>query len=107
MCIIKPFKVSRGPFLRDVGFFGVAVTLLLGILWDGLIHPWEAGLLVALYLFYVAIVVFGSWWERKQALKRQTEGIIRSEYQNDETPIFEEPYRDDGEQSIHRRSQPN
>ncbi|KAF9468119.1 Sodium/calcium exchanger protein-domain-containing protein [Collybia nuda] len=95
MCIIKPFKVHRGPFLRDVGFFAVAVALLLGILWDGLIHPWEAGVLVVLYVFYVVIVVVGTWWERKQEIRRQTEATSRAEYQDDELPTFEEPYRDD------------
>ncbi|RDB25972.1 putative cation exchanger C3A12.06c [Hypsizygus marmoreus] len=92
MCIIKPFKVSKGPFLRDVGFFTVAVSLLLGILWDGLIRPWEAGFLIALYMFYVAIVVAGSWWEGRQELKRHTEAMIRAEYQEEVTPF--QPYRD-------------
>src|SRR5882757_3324516 len=35
MCIIKPFRVDRYPFLRDVGFFAAAVSLLLVVLWDG------------------------------------------------------------------------
>ncbi|KAF8588871.1 hypothetical protein K439DRAFT_1651764 [Ramaria rubella] len=58
MCIIKPFHVNRGPFLRDVGFFTVAVALLLWILHDGKLHAWEAGTLVGLYVFYVAAVVW-------------------------------------------------
>ncbi|GLB40207.1 putative Ca(2) cation antiporter (CaCA) (TC 2.A.19) family protein [Lyophyllum shimeji] len=93
MCIIKPFRVSPGPFLRDVGFFTVAVSLLLVILWDGRIHSWEAGLLVAVYLFYVALVVVGTWWERRQEVKRHTEAMIRAEYADEDTIV--EPYRDD------------
>lgn len=96
MCIIKPFKVHRTPFLRDVGFFTVAVALLLVILWDELILPWEAGVLIALYVLYVFVVVGGSWWERRRERKRRTEAAIRGEYQEDELPEFhdEEPYRD-------------
>ncbi|KAF5371827.1 hypothetical protein D9615_009571 [Tricholomella constricta] len=98
MCIIKPFRVQRGPFLRDVGFFAVAVSLLLVILWDGQIHPWEAGLLIALYIFYVALVVVGTWWERRQELKRHTEAMIRAEY-DDGDATFIEPYRDNNSAS--------
>jgi sodium/potassium/calcium exchanger 6 len=76
-----------------VGFFTAAVTLLLVILWDGIMRPWEAGLMIALYLFYVAIVVFGSWWDRRQEVKRHSEAMERAQY--DETPLFfQEPYRD-------------
>ena len=98
MCIIKPFKVDRGPFLRDVGFFTTAVSLLLVILLDGRIHPWEAGLMIALYLFYVGVVVFGSWWERRRERKRRVEVLIRSEYQDDDdasADFLDEPYTDD------------
>ena len=93
MCIIKPFKVHRSPFLRDVGFFTVAVALLLAILWDEVIMPWEAGVLVALYVLYVVIVVGGTWLERRRETQRRTEAEIRGEYQEEEVHD-EEPYRD-------------
>ncbi|KAJ3503228.1 hypothetical protein NMY22_g18321 [Coprinellus aureogranulatus] len=48
MCIIKPFHVHARPFLRDVGFFTLAVGLMLHILWDGAIEPWEAGAMIIL-----------------------------------------------------------
>ncbi|KAG6816880.1 hypothetical protein H0H87_002000 [Tephrocybe sp. NHM501043] len=70
MCITKEFEVERWPFLRDVGFFTVAVSVLLLILWDGKILLLEAGLLVALYVFYVAMVVVGSWWDQRRQGKR-------------------------------------
>jgi sodium/potassium/calcium exchanger 6 len=66
MCIIKPFEVHRLPFLRDVGFFTLAVGLVLVILWDGQISAWEAGTLVLLYVVYVAVVVGGSLSDRKK-----------------------------------------
>ncbi|KAH7930172.1 hypothetical protein BV22DRAFT_1191449 [Leucogyrophana mollusca] len=99
MCIIKPFKVDRTPFLRDVGFFTVAVGMLLVILWDGEILPWESWLLVFMYFVYATTVVLGSWWERRQERKRRVEALIRAEY-GEEEPVISpfrdevEPYRD-------------
>jgi solute carrier family 24 (sodium/potassium/calcium exchanger), member 6 len=100
MCIIKPFRVHRKPFLRDVGFFTVAVSLLLVILWDGQIFSWEAGILIALYVVYVIVVVVGTWWDRRQEKTRRVEAMIRAEYEEDEVarhPIFrdDEQYRDE------------
>jgi sodium/potassium/calcium exchanger 6 len=98
MCIIKPFTVNRGPFLRDVGFFTIAVTLLIVVLSDHLIQAWEAAAMAGLYVFYVLIVILSSWWERRQERRERREAIIRSEYAPDDTalqPTFPEPYRDD------------
>ncbi|EGN98708.1 hypothetical protein SERLA73DRAFT_168326 [Serpula lacrymans var. lacrymans S7.3] len=100
MCIIKPFRVDKVPFIRDVGFFTAAVGLLLVILWDGQIHSWEAGALVVLYIIYALVVIVGSWWERRQERKRRIEALIRAEYGDDDDatlPSFhdEDPYRDE------------
>lgn len=68
MCVIQPFRVARHSFLRDVGFFTIAVTFTLGILYDSHIHAWEAAAMVSLYLIYVLVVAVGSWWvSRKEA----------------------------------------
>ena len=91
MCIIKPFKVHRAPFLRDVGFFTVAVTLMLLTLWDGKIDQLEAGALVVMYVVYVIVVVVSTWWDRKQERKRHMDALIRAEYA--EEPNFQ-PYTD-------------
>ncbi|KAF7327614.1 hypothetical protein MKEN_00340600 [Mycena kentingensis (nom. inval.)] len=99
MCIIKPFQLHRAnSFLRDVGFMFAAVTLLLVILWDGNIRFWECAAMIALYVVYVAAVVAGSWWERRQERKRAHEAMVRSEY--DDSPRspsygFPDPYRDE------------
>ncbi|KAH9058375.1 Sodium/calcium exchanger protein-domain-containing protein [Lactarius vividus] len=98
MCIIKPFRVNRGPFLRDSAFFTVAVSMLLVILLDGWIYAWEAAVLVLLYFVYVLTVVVGSWWERKRETKRLLEAQIRGEFDEGVPPYRDhEPYRDDRE----------
>jgi solute carrier family 24 (sodium/potassium/calcium exchanger), member 6 len=92
MCIIQPFSVEPRSFMRDVGFFAVAVAMLLVILWDERIQAWEAGLLIALYVLYVFVVVIGSWWDKRQFRKKHLESIVRGEYAAEEMP---EPYRDE------------
>ncbi|KIJ67060.1 hypothetical protein HYDPIDRAFT_174314 [Hydnomerulius pinastri MD-312] len=94
MCIIRPFRVERVPFLRDVGFFTVAVSMLLVILRDGRILPWEAGMLVMMYVVYALTVIIGSWWERRREKKRRHEALIRAEYMDDVQPYIDEPYTD-------------
>ncbi|KAF9046958.1 hypothetical protein BDZ89DRAFT_1058430 [Hymenopellis radicata] len=84
MCIIRPFEVNRGPFLRDVGFFTVAVSLLLVILSDGHIRPWEAALMIVLYIFYVAWVVVGTC-TLKNLERAQYADTER--YQDDPSPV--------------------
>ncbi|KAF8905055.1 Sodium/calcium exchanger protein-domain-containing protein [Gymnopilus junonius] len=66
MCIIRPFQVHRTAFLRDVGFFTLAVGLILVILWDSHISQWEAGTLIGLYLIYVLVVIIGTWYESRR-----------------------------------------
>ncbi|KAG1870589.1 Sodium/calcium exchanger protein-domain-containing protein [Suillus subalutaceus] len=92
MCIIKPFKVDRTPFLRDVGFLTLSVVALLVILHDGDIRAGECASLVAMYVCYAVIVVVGSWWERRRDRREKLEALIRAEYGEDETIV--EPYQD-------------
>ncbi|KAF5359317.1 hypothetical protein D9756_003385 [Leucocoprinus leucothites] len=93
MCIIKPFRVHRAPFLRDVGFFTIAVGVVLLILYDGEIRMLESGMLVGMYTLYALIVVVGSWWERRQERRREREALVRNEYDTN-IPVFP-PYSDE------------
>jgi solute carrier family 24 (sodium/potassium/calcium exchanger), member 6 len=95
MCIIKPFTVEKVPFLRDVGFFTVAIAMLLGTLWDGKITIWESVSLVALYVVYVVIVIWGSWWDRRQALKRRLESEVQSDDSTPDATELNVPYVDE------------
>ncbi|KAL0954545.1 hypothetical protein HGRIS_003510 [Hohenbuehelia grisea] len=95
MCIVRPFQVNRGPFLRDVIFFATAVTLLFIILWDNHIHLWESALLVGLYFVYVTTVVVGSWLESRREAIRLKDAKLRAEYSEEELSTPPIPYRDD------------
>ena len=109
MCIIRPFKVERYQFLRDVGFFFTAVTVVIVVLWDGKLLLWESLALMGLYFVYVCVVVIGSWWERRQEARRAHEALIRNEYSSegvpqiiyqDEEPYTDEPYEDERKLSL-------
>ena len=91
MCIIRPFKVDRIPFLRDVSFFTVAICMLLFILRDGTITALESAILVVWYVVYAFTVVVGGWWVSRREKKRRIEAIVRAEYM-DENQL--QPYSD-------------
>ncbi|KAG8953115.1 hypothetical protein FRC04_003062 [Tulasnella sp. 424] len=84
MCIIKPFHVRPGAFLRDIGFFTTAVALLLFTLIDGKIFVWQAASLVGLYVTYVTAVVIGTWWGNRRERQQERELLMRAEYADEE-----------------------
>ncbi|KAK7205973.1 Sodium/calcium exchanger protein-domain-containing protein [Myxozyma melibiosi] len=62
MAIICPFSVDRASFIRDLGFFTVAVAFAMYCLHDGYIAWWECAAMVGFYLTYVVFVVSWHWW---------------------------------------------
>ncbi|KAF9279606.1 hypothetical protein BGZ68_007806 [Mortierella alpina] len=84
MAIIKPFKVSRAPFLRDVIFFAGCVLFTLYTVMDGKITFLESLILILYYVFYVAFVVFGNWWHQRAKSERQLEERARNLYDSDD-----------------------
>ena len=90
MCVIQPFKVARHTFLRDVGFFTVAVAFTLTILLDSHIHGWEALCMVALYIIYVAVVAVGSWWMARRERQREVVRQARNEYASDVNSYYDD-----------------
>lgn len=52
--------LKRRPLLRDEMFYLSALSVLIYIIWDGVVHYWEAALLVSVYVMYILVVVFAS-----------------------------------------------
>ena len=97
MALVRPFKVARRSFIRDVGFFIAAVAFSMVLLADGRIHTWESATMVCLYLFYVAMVVTWHWYLVRQRRKHERTLAARSHFhipENQELDI-EEPAEDD------------
>ncbi|KAI9924145.1 hypothetical protein ASPWEDRAFT_67161 [Aspergillus wentii DTO 134E9] len=61
MALVRPFRVARRSFVRDVGYFIVAVSFSMVMLADGRLHVWESAAMVGLYGFYVLMVVSWHW----------------------------------------------
>ncbi|KAF9883192.1 hypothetical protein FE257_003879 [Aspergillus nanangensis] len=93
MALVRPFKVARRSFVRDVGYFIVAVSFSMLLLADGHLHIWESATMVGLYCFYVVLVVTWHWYivRRRRVYERNV--AARSHFHipdNQELEIEEE-----------------
>ncbi|KAG0023814.1 hypothetical protein BGZ81_007921 [Podila clonocystis] len=84
MAIIKPFKVSKAPFLRDVIFFAGCVLFTLYTVIDGKITMVESITLIVYYIFYVTFVVVGNWYHQRAKTERELEERARNLYDDDD-----------------------
>ena len=80
MALVRPFRVARKSFVRDVGFFIVASSFSMVFLADGHLHLWECAVMVAFYVFYVVTVVVWHWVLRQRGKKKDRETAARSEF---------------------------
>ncbi|CAI7594209.1 unnamed protein product [Penicillium glandicola] len=98
MALVRPFKVARRSFVRDVGYFIVAVVLSMFMLADGKLHVWESAAMVALYAFYVVMVVTWHWYLVRQRRKNERDLAARAHFhipENQELDIEEAAEDDD------------
>lgn len=105
MALVRPFKVARKSFLRDVGFFIIAASFSMVFLADGHLHLWECAVMVGFYVFYVIIVVLWHWYLKKQSRQKALEDAARSHSHvpgADEAAA--EPYHDEEDEVIGRAS---
>lgn len=80
MMLIAPFRVKAYPFLRDVGFFTVAVAMTLTFLFDGKLRFIECVGLICLYVCYATTVIVGSLIEERRRKQRVAMAAARGEY---------------------------
>ncbi|KAJ6109671.1 Sodium/calcium exchanger membrane region, partial [Penicillium sp. IBT 16267x] len=97
MALVRPFKVARRSFVRDIGYFVVAVTFSMFLLADGRLHVWESAAMVGLYVFYVLMVVTWHWYLVRRRRKYERDLAARTHFhipENQELDV-EEPLEDD------------
>ncbi|KZF26870.1 hypothetical protein L228DRAFT_258230 [Xylona heveae TC161] len=110
MALVRPFRVSRRSFVRDVGFFIVAASFSMVFLADGSLHLWECGVMVGFYVFYVASVMLSHWWIARRRRRRERISAARSSFAvpgHGLEEIHEEPEAEEEEEdtrSAERRS---
>ncbi|KAK2803570.1 hypothetical protein FQN51_003332 [Onygenales sp. PD_10] len=98
MALVRPFRVARRSFVRDVVFFICAASFSLVFLADGKLHAWECATMVVYYAFYVVVVVTWHWYLGKQRRKRERDMAARAHFhipENQELEIDEEEDDDD------------
>lgn len=81
MALVRPFKVARKSFVRDVGFFIVAASFSMVFLADGHLHLWECGVMVAFYVFYVVTVFVWHWYLSRKSRSKIREAAARGNFQ--------------------------
>lgn len=87
MCAIKPFRAKKFSFIRDVSFFTCAILLVMGIVSDGLIHLYEAIILILFYVIYVLTVVGGNYYMKKRSSYLNLVERARMEYEENGTDV--------------------
>lgn len=98
MAIVRPFKVARKSFVRDVCFFIVAASFSMVFLWDGKLSLWESATMVGFYVFYVSFVMLWHWWLGRRKARRRRAASMRSHYVTpggEEEEILQEYHDDD------------
>lgn len=80
MALVRPFKVARRSFVRDVCFFIVAASFSMGFIWDGKLSLWESVTMVGFYIFYVCFVMVWHWWLGRRKARRLRAATMRSHY---------------------------
>ncbi|KAE8378233.1 Sodium/calcium exchanger protein-domain-containing protein [Aspergillus bertholletiae] len=99
MALVRPFKVARRSFVRDVGYFIVAVSFSMLLLADGRLHAWESAAMVALYFLYVVLVVTWHWYFVRRRRVYERDIAARSHFhipENQELDIEEAEDDDPG-----------
>ncbi|MCJ1323169.1 hypothetical protein MMC15_008523 [Xylographa vitiligo] len=80
MALVRPFRVARQSFVRDVGFFVVAASFSMVFLADGHLHLWECAVMVSFYLFYICFIFIWHWYLGRQRTKTETEQLARDTF---------------------------
>ena len=106
MALVKPFKVARKSFVRDVVFFIIATIFSMSFLADGRLQLWECAVMVGFYAFYVIFVVLWHWWLGRRRRRRLRETTARLHLHIPQTQELEvEEHLDDEEgRPVHDRA---
>ncbi|GAB7343984.1 hypothetical protein MBLNU457_1917t1 [Dothideomycetes sp. NU457] len=97
MALVRPFRVAKKSFIRDVGFFVVAASFSMVFLADGRLHLWECIAMVVFYIFYVVVVVVWHWVLTRRLKRRERESKARGHFvtPGNEEIAAQEEYHDE------------
>ncbi|WEW60094.1 hypothetical protein PRK78_005579 [Emydomyces testavorans] len=98
MALVRPFRVARRSFIRDIAFFTCSASFSLVFIADGKLHMWECIIMIVFYLFYVVVVVIWHWYLGRQRQRLERDLMARAQFhipQNQELDIQEMPEDED------------
>ncbi|KAH7328763.1 Sodium/calcium exchanger protein-domain-containing protein [Stachybotrys elegans] len=78
MALVREFRVDKKTYVRDIGFFVVAVAFTMSFLVDGHLHIWECCAMIAYYVLYVITVVCWHWYSTRRKERLRRERLARS-----------------------------
>ena len=61
MALVRPFRVARKSFIRDLGFFILAAGFSMIFLADGCLQLWECTVMITFYFLYVFMIALWQW----------------------------------------------
>jgi sodium/potassium/calcium exchanger 6 len=79
MAIVRPFKVLPYSFIRDAGFFLLAISFSMYFVSDRVLRLWECALMFAMYVVYVLIIVVWHWYDKRQ---REMQALLETRIMN-------------------------
>ncbi|KAI8461777.1 Sodium/calcium exchanger protein-domain-containing protein, partial [Phakopsora pachyrhizi] len=85
MFLIKMFQVNHRLFTRDLGFFTLAILLIIIIITNDRILSWEANVLMILYMIYVITVGLGTWYNNHRQSKIKLIQRVRTKFLDEPT----------------------
>ncbi|XP_070511032.1 mitochondrial sodium/calcium exchanger protein [Cardiocondyla obscurior] len=76
VAITKPFKVSLKSLTRDACFYIFSISWITYVVWDEMVHLWEAISFILVYiLFIVAVVIMQMYDVREETLKTRIPSV--------------------------------
>lgn len=103
MAVIRPFKVAKKSFIRDISFFIVATCFTMVFLGNGRLDFWECAVMVGFYGFYVFTVFVWHWWLGRRRHAREKVNAARSNFSypgSEEVEAVEEYHDDDDASTV-------
>lgn len=91
MALVRPFKVCKESFLRDLVFFICAILFVLYFLSDGFLRVWECFVMLGIYVTYVSYMVFEHWYRKSSARVLKSDEEQHQETQHDSDPLLHAP----------------
>lgn len=98
MGVVRPFKVAKKAYMRDIIFFIIAAVFSLACMWDGKLQLWECLTMVGYYILYVITVVLWHWWFTRRRRQQDRLAAARGQYIIHVTDEDREEYHDEPEE---------